>query len=98
MKLAGSRSWDDVDLIAANTMLTYWAVHLAKQIGKPSLLYIHESNPVKKLLQVMQLPPAMAPLIEGALQDAARVIFTAKATRARATQRSATGASSRRPR
>ena len=82
MKLAGSRSWDDVDLIAANTTLTYWAVHLAKQLGKPSLLYIHESNPVKKLLQIMQLPPAMAPLIEGALQDAARVIFTAKATRA----------------
>ncbi len=80
-KLADSRPWD-CDLIVANTTLTYWAIHLAKQIGKPSLLYIHESNPVKKLLQVLQLPPAMAPLVEGAIQDAARVIFTAKATRA----------------
>lgn len=81
-KLATSRSWNDVDLIVANTTLTYWAIHLAKAVGKPSLLYIHESNPVAKLLRVMQLPPAMAPLVEGALQDAARVVFTARATRA----------------
>ncbi len=81
-KLAGSRGWDDVDLIVANTTLTYWAIHLARRVGKPSVLYIHESNPVKKLLQVMHLPPAMAPLMEGALQDATRVVFTARATRA----------------
>jgi glycosyltransferase involved in cell wall biosynthesis/GT2 family glycosyltransferase len=80
-QLAGSRRWDDVDLIVGNTTLTYWAVHLAKLLGKPSLLYIHESNPVKKLLQTLIFPATMAPLIEDAFRDASRVVFTAKATR-----------------
>ena len=80
-QFAASRSWDGIDLFVANTTLAYWVIHLAKQVGKPSLLYIHESNPVKKLLQVMQLPPAMAAPMECAFQEAARVVFTAKATR-----------------
>ncbi len=80
-QLAGTRNWDDIDLIAGNTMLTYWAIHLAHYLGKPSLLYIHESNPVKKLLQTLILPASMSALVEGAFQQAARVVFTAKATR-----------------
>lgn len=80
-ELASSRSWDDVDLFVGNTTLSFWTVHLAKRLGKPSMLYIHESNPVKKLLQTLLLPPAMTPLYEGAFQDTARVVFTAKATR-----------------
>jgi glycosyltransferase involved in cell wall biosynthesis len=45
------------------------------------VLYIHESNQVKKLAISAQLPPAMVPLIESAFQEATRVVFTARATR-----------------
>jgi GT2 family glycosyltransferase/glycosyltransferase involved in cell wall biosynthesis len=79
--LAASRAWEDFDVVVANTILAHWAVHLAKNINKPAMLYIHESIPIGKLLQKTDLPATMAGVFESALQDAARVIFTAKATR-----------------
>jgi O-antigen biosynthesis protein len=79
-KFADQRRWDDVDVIVTNTMLTFWAVHLAAHLGKSSALYIHESNAVKRFFAPM-MPPAMHDVAEDAFRLATRVVFTAKATR-----------------
>ncbi len=70
----------DADVIVANTMLTYWAVHLAAHLGKTSALYLHESNTVKRFFAPI-LPAAMHAVVEDAFRVATRVVFTAKATR-----------------
>lgn len=77
---AASRNWQDVDVFICNTLVTFWAVHLATHLGKSSALYIHESNPVKKFFTAT-LSPAMQDVAEEALRMATRVIFTAQATR-----------------
>ncbi|MBI3887200.1 MAG: glycosyltransferase [Opitutae bacterium] len=79
-KFAAKRSWDDVELFVTNTMLTFWAVHLAARLGKPSALYLHESNTVKRFFAPL-LPPLMHATVEDAFRLATRVVFTAKATR-----------------
>lgn len=71
----------DVDVIVANTLLSFWAVHLAQQLGKPTALYLHESKPVKRFFQPL-LPPLLHDTAEDALRLATRVVFTAEATRA----------------
>jgi O-antigen biosynthesis protein len=71
----------DADVIVANTLLTFWAVHLAHALGKPSAFYLHESNPVGRFFAPL-LPPAVHPVVEEALPLATRVVFTAGATRA----------------
>jgi GT2 family glycosyltransferase/glycosyltransferase involved in cell wall biosynthesis len=77
---AAAHPWPDVDVIVSNTMVTYWAVHLASALGKPSVLYVHESMPVKKFFQT-SLPAPLHELVENAYREATRVVFTAKATR-----------------
>ena len=78
---AGLR-WDGIDLIVGNTMLAYWIVNLAQALGKPSALYIHESNAPRKFFSEHNLAaPEIIPLIEQAIKDAGRVLFTARATR-----------------
>ena len=78
---AGLR-WADIDLIVGNTMVAYWVVSLAQALGKPSALYIHESNTPRKFFSEHSLAsPEVVPLIEQAIKDAGRVIFTARATR-----------------
>ncbi len=78
---AGLR-WDDIDLVVGNTMVAYWVVNLAQALGKPSALYIHESNPPRKFFAEHSLAsPEVVPLIEQAIKEAGRVIFTARATR-----------------
>ncbi len=79
--LAATRSWDDVDLFLCNTLMDFWAVHLAAHLGKPCALYIHESIPVKKFFQMLRLPPPLQETAEETLRLATRVIYTAKATR-----------------
>ncbi|MBX3749986.1 MAG: glycosyltransferase [Opitutaceae bacterium] len=69
----------EADVIVANTMLAYWAVHLARQVGKPSAFYIHESNLVKRFFQPL-LPAAMHATVEEAFRLATRVVFTARST------------------
>jgi GT2 family glycosyltransferase len=78
-KFAATRTWDDTDLFVTNTMLTYWGIHLAAHLGKPSALYIHESNTVKRFFAPL-LPPVMHAKVEEAFQLATRVVFTAKST------------------
>ena len=69
-----------VDLVIANTMVSFWAVHLAKAAGVPSLLYVHESTPVRRYFEPI-LPPALFPVVEEAFRQATRVVFTADSTR-----------------
>ena len=78
-KFAGTRQWNDTDLFVCNTMLTFWAVHLAEHLGKPSALYLHESNVVKRFFAPL-LPAAMHATVEDAFRRATRVVFTARST------------------
>ena len=72
--------WSTTDLVIANTMVSFWAVHMAKQAGKPSLLYVHESAAIRRFFEPL-LAPALFPLIEDAFRSATRVVFTADSSR-----------------
>ncbi|MCF7759588.1 MAG: glycosyltransferase, partial [Cephaloticoccus sp.] len=78
---ASSRSWDETDVFICSTMLTWWAVHLAECVGKPTALYCHESNAVRRFFQPI-LPTPMHTLVEAAFRQATRVVFTARSTHA----------------
>ncbi len=79
---AAGLPWADIDLIVGNTMLTYWAIHLARLLGKPTALYIHESNSPQKIFTEHRLAaPGVIPLVGEAIKLAGRVIFTARSTR-----------------
>lgn len=75
-----SIDWDTVDLVLANTLVSFWAVHLAQAAGKPALLYVHESLPVSRFFSTL-VNPALFPVIEDTLTLAQRVVFTANASR-----------------
>jgi glycosyltransferase involved in cell wall biosynthesis len=77
--LAARPDWADIDLVVANTMVSFWAVHLARRAGKPALLYIHESAPVRRFFAPL-LAPALLPLVEAAFGLARRVVFIAAAS------------------
>lgn len=79
-RLAGTRAWDDVELIVCNTIVTFWGVHLAARLGKSSAFYLHESKPVNRFFEAT-LPPLMHPVVEEAFRLATRVVFTARSTR-----------------
>lgn len=72
--------WGETDLVIANTMVSFWAVHAARQAGKPALLYVHESSPIRRFFKP-DLAPALFPVIEDAFRVAARVVFTADSSR-----------------
>lgn len=72
--------WASVDLVLANTMVTFWAVHLAAKAGKPCVMYVHESAPIARLFAPL-LSPGLFPLVEQSFRLAQRVIFTAEASR-----------------
>ncbi len=72
--------WSTTDLVIANTMVSFWAVHAAKQAGKPSLLYVHESAAIRRFFEPL-LAPALFPLVEDAFRSATRVVFTADSSR-----------------
>ena len=79
--LAARLNWADIDLIVGNTMLTYWLVPLGRCLDKPVELYVHESNSPRRFFSEHNLAaPDVIPLVEQAISDAARVVFTAKAT------------------
>ncbi len=79
---AATRRWEGIDLFVGNTMVAYWVVHLARQLGVPSALYIHESNSARRFFAEHRLAaPGLIPHVEQALKDAGRIIFTARATR-----------------
>ncbi|MDB6114548.1 MAG: kanE [Lacunisphaera sp.] len=71
---------DRTDLVIANTMVSFWAVHAARHAGKASLLYVHESAPVRRFFD-RDLAPALFPVVEAAFRLATRVVFTAESSR-----------------
>lgn len=73
--------WTDTDLVVANTMVAFWAVPAAARHGKPALLYVHESSPVRRFFAPL-LAPALFPVVEDAFRHAARVVFTAASSHA----------------
>ena len=72
--------WSGVDLVIANTMVSFWAVQLAHTHHKPSLLYVHESAAIRRFFAPI-LAPALFPAVEDSFRHATRVVFTADATR-----------------
>ncbi len=72
---------DAIDLVVCNTLVSFWGVHLARQAGKPSLLYIHESTSIFRFFERMLLLPLHAS-VEQAFRQATRVSFLCRATRA----------------
>ncbi len=72
--------WSGIDLVVANTMVSFWAVHLAHSAGKRSLLYVHESTPVRRFFSPL-LDPALFSLVEEGFRRAGRVVYTATSTR-----------------
>ena len=72
--------WGETDLVIANTMVSFWAVPAARVAGKPSLLYVHESSPVRRFFE-LDYSPALFPIIEDAFRSATRVVFTADSSR-----------------
>jgi glycosyltransferase involved in cell wall biosynthesis len=74
-------AWAGSDLIVANTMVTFWAVHLAHRLRKPSILYVHESASVRNFFAPYFIP-GLIPCIEAAFGLATRTVFSADAARA----------------
>jgi len=70
----------EIDLVIANTMVTFWAVHAAKQVNIPALLYVHESSAIRRFFEPI-LHEALFPVVEEAFEIAQRVVFTANSTR-----------------
>ncbi len=73
-------NWDDVDLVIANTMVSFWAIHLAHAAGKPALLYVHESSPIRRFFEPI-ISAALFPVVEDAFRWAQRVVYTADSSR-----------------
>ena len=62
------------NLVIANTLSSYWGVHLARQALRPVLFYIHESTPPRSFFRG-SLPAAALALVEDAFTLADRVSF-----------------------
>lgn len=73
--------WADIDLVVANTLFSFWGVLLARQAGRPSLFYIHESTSVFRCFEP-RLALALHPLVHTALSEATRTLFLCAASRA----------------
>lgn len=73
-----SEAWRTADIVVANTMVSFWAIHVAHHLKKPSLLYGHESASVRRFFSALD-SPAVIPKIESAFGLATRVVFSAEA-------------------
>ncbi|HEY0863420.1 MAG TPA: glycosyltransferase family 4 protein [Lacunisphaera sp.] len=79
-RLAATLDWSRIDLVVANTVMSFWGVLLARQAGRPALLYIHESNPPALFFQ--RTTPALLPAVHEAFRVATAVSFNTPATQA----------------
>ncbi len=79
--LRATLPFDRIDLVVCNTLVGFWGVPLARQAGKPSLLYIHESTTLFRFFEHMLARP-MHRVVEQALAEADRTLFLCAATRA----------------
>ncbi len=73
--------WEQIDLVVNNTLASFWGVHLARQAGKASLIYIHESTSIFRFFENSLALP-LHPLVGSALATATRALFLCAATRA----------------
>jgi glycosyltransferase involved in cell wall biosynthesis len=78
-RVSAALDWTKTDLVIANTMVSFWAVHLARAAKKPALLYVHESTPVRRFFEPLAAP-ALFPEIEAAFRSATRVVYTSAST------------------
>lgn len=78
-QIARLPAWSQADLVIANTMVSFWAVLAAHRAGKPAMLYVHESAPVRRFF-APTLAPDILPFVETAFHVASRVVFTATST------------------
>ena len=80
-RLAGLMSVHRPDLIVANTLETFWSIHVAEELGIGSVWIVRESeNPTAYFHS--RLPTRIAERGVRALETADRVVFVAEATRA----------------
>lgn len=79
-KLAATPGWNKTDVIVANTLVAFWAVHLAQLLRKPALFYVHESVSARRFF-ALQLKPEAIGRVERAFALATRVVFIADAAR-----------------
>ena len=77
--LSGNINLSAADLVVANTLSTYWGIHLAHFAGKPSLFYIHESTTPDSFYHG-HMEPATLPVVKAAFASASHVSFLTDAT------------------
>jgi glycosyltransferase involved in cell wall biosynthesis len=80
LALGGTIDLPPADLIIANTLACYWGVHLARQLRRPSLFYIHESTTPESFF-LGQMQPETLPVVEESFHRASHVSFLTAATR-----------------
>ena len=78
--LAGQADWAAADLVVANSLTTFWAVHAAKAARRPALLYVHESTTPAAFYD-QRVPAPVIALAEEAFNLADAVSFTTSSTR-----------------
>lgn len=78
--LAQRVGFDQTDLVVANTLPSYWAVHLAHQARRPSLFCIHESTTPTSFFHSQQSSIPL-PAVEDTFRLATHVTFPTDTTR-----------------
>lgn len=79
--LASTVDWQDIDLVIANTIVSFWGIPLARAAGKRVLLYIHESTTPTAFF-ARAFGRGVLPAACAALRDADAVTFTARQAQA----------------
>jgi len=80
-RLAGLISVGRPDVVVANTLETFWAIHAAREMGVEAIWVVRESEDPSTYFH-SRLPPSIAERGEHALRISDRVVFVAEATRA----------------
>ena len=79
-KVLATLDWAAADVIVANTLVAFWAVHLAHRLRRPSIFYVHESVSARRFF-ALSLPRPARLRAEWAFTLATRVAFPAGAAR-----------------
>jgi glycosyltransferase involved in cell wall biosynthesis len=79
-RLAGLASTSSPDLVVANTLETFWAIHVADELGVPAVWVVRESEDPSGYFHA-RWPTAIAERGEEGLDLADAIVFVADATR-----------------
>jgi glycosyltransferase involved in cell wall biosynthesis len=79
--LAATLDWTDIDLVVANTIVSFWGLPLARAAGKRVLLYIHESTTPSAFF-ARAFGRGVLPSAWAAVREADAVTFTARPSQA----------------